>query len=197
MPRPLSQGKKPFRHLSASDVDRILSTPAPALAAPESAVPKQPASTPSPQPPAQPVRIFPPASRVLCRRTEYDSLHPTQQLRSFVSFLRAVQPRYNENFRIVGECDLQGQDILHRTEMDRDMDLFGGYRMYKLTREVRRKRRVCKNENDLLRPVFTFLEQHPDFITTLERLLGDVARTQSAIDERRYTMRTDIFVQDG
>lgn len=171
-------------------IDRLLSAPASVTAA---CTPKQPKEEQQQQ---TPTRIFPPDSASLCRRIEYDSLHPIDQLRSFVSFLRAVQSRFDDNFRIVGECDLQGQDILHKAEMGDDLDVKRGFKLYKTIREVRRKRRACKNENDLLRPICAYLEKHPDLISQLERLQGEVAQFQSAIDNRRYTMRTDIFEQE-
>ena len=172
-------------------IERLLSAPASVTAA---CTPKQPKE--EQQQPQPPTRIFPPDSVSLYRRIEYDSLNPIDHLRSFVAFLRAVQSRYDDNYRIVGECDLQGQDILHKAEMGDDLDVKRGFKLYKIIREVRRKRRACKNENDLLRPICAYLEKHPDLISQLERLQGEVAQSQSAIDNRRYTMRTDIFEQE-
>lgn len=173
-------------------IERLLSVPAPVPAA---CTPKQPKEEQQQQP-QPPTRIFPPDSVSLYRRIEYDSLNPVDHLRSFVSFLRAVQSRFDDNYRIVGECDLQGQDILHKAEMGDDLDVKRGFKLYKIIREVRRKRRACKNENDLLRPICAYLEKHPDLISQLERLQGEVAQSQSAIDNRRYTMRTDLFEQE-
>lgn len=172
-------------------IERLLSAPASVTAA---CTPKQPKE--EQQQPQPPTRIFPPDSVSLYRRIEYDSLNPVDHLRSFVAFLRAVQSRYDDNYRIVGECDLQGQDILHKAEMGDDLDVKRGFKLYKIIREVRRKRRACKNENDLLRPICAYLEKHPDLISQLERLQGEVAQSQSAIDNRRYTMRTDLFEQE-
>ena len=133
---------------------------------------------------------------VLSRKVDYDSLHPVDQIRTFVAFLKAAQSRYDDNFRIVGECDLQGQDVLHKIEMGDDLDVKRGFGMYKAIRSMRRKRRVCKNENDLLRPICAYLEKHSDLISQLERLQGDIAQMQSAIDGRKYTMRTQLFEQE-
>lgn len=173
-------------------IERLLSVPAPVPAA---CTPKQPKEEQQQQP-QPPTRIFPPDSVSLYRRIEYDSLNPVDHLRSFVAFLRAVQSRFDDNYRIVGECDLQGQDILHKAEMGDDLDVKRGFKLYKIIREVRRKRRACKNENDLLRPICAYLEKHPDLISQLERIQGEVAQSQSAIDNRRYTMRTDLFEQE-
>lgn len=77
--------------------------------------------------------------------------------------------------------------------MSDDMDGPRGYDMYKRVREIRRERRVCKNENELLRPVVNFLEQNPSIISDLERLQGSCQRLKETIDDRHYTMRTDVF----
>ena len=185
MPRPLAQGKKPYKPLSPQRIERILSDPSKPL--PFSDV--QPAAeTALPD-----VSIFPPENRILHREWEYDTLHPEETLKQFLSFLRSVRPRFNANYEAAGACDLKMQDILHKIEMGDNMDAKHGYQVYKLARDIRRERRICKTENDLLRPICSFLDQYPDFISSLERLQGEVSYMKTNIDERTYTMRTDIF----
>lgn len=188
MPRPLSQGKKPYKPLSPQRIERILSDPSKPLPFSDA----QTADADS----LSDVSIFPPENRILHREWEYDSLNPEEALKSFLSFLRSVQSRFNSNYEVVGKCDLALQDILHKMEMGDNMDVQHGYQIYKLARDVRRERRTCKNENDLLSPICDFLASYPDFITSLERLQGEVSSMKRAIDNRRYTMRTDIFEQE-
>lgn len=186
MSRPLAQGKKAYKPLSPQRIERILSDPSKPLPFTGDPAPEQANNLPT-------VSVFPPQNRLLHREWEYDSLKPEEALKAFLSFLRSVQPRYNFNYETVGKCDLTMQDILHKIEMADNMDAKHGYQVYKMARDTRRERRVCKNENDLLRPICVFLEQHPDFITSLERLQGEVSCMKKNIDERTYTMRTDVF----
>ena len=180
--------KNQYRPLSPERIDRILRCNA--------ATPPMPAAIPVPPPKedAAPVFIFSgPQEHCISRSYDYDSLHPEETLRRFVSFLHSVRSRYDANYAVVGEMDLSQQDLLHAIEMSDDMDAKGGYDMYRRTREVRRNRRCCKNENELLEPIRNFLENNAGFITSLERLQGDVAAAKQRIDGKRYTYRTKIM----
>lgn len=193
MSRPLYKGKAPYKPLSNKAINRILHDNNPQYSFSDvipSVEPKQQASDQQ-----DAVFIFknPDEAEKLYRHYEYDSLQPAEAIKSFLGFLRTVKPRYDENFRLVGEADLKSQDLLHKIEMSEDMDAPHGYDMYKRIREIRRERRVCKNENDLLRPIVNYLEQNPSVIGDLERLQGACQQLKETINGRRYTMRTDVF----
>lgn len=193
MSRPLYKGKAPYKPLSNKAIHRILHDNNPQYSFSDdlpSVEPKKQASDVQ-----DAVFIFknPDEPDKLYRHYEYDSLLPSEAIKSFLGFLRTVKPRYDENFRLVGEADLKSQDLLHKIEMSDDMDGPHGYDMYKRVREIRRERRVCKNENELLRPVINFLEQNPSIISDLERLQGACQRLKETINDRHYTMRTDVF----
>lgn len=186
MPRPLSSGKHPYKPLSPQRIEQILSNPSKPL--PFSDEPNLEEVTPA--------LLFETKPQTLYRLFEYDSLQPEQNLKAFIAFLKSVQARYNDNFRIVGECDLEGQDLLHKIELGDDMDVLHGYRIHKAIRNVRRQRRVCKNENDLLRPLYAYLEKHDDLIPQLERLQGEIGLLKSAIDDRKYAVRTHVLKEE-
>lgn len=180
--------KNQYRPLTPERIDRILHS--------NPKTPPMPESIPAPPPKddATPVFIFSsPPEHCISRSYNYDSLHPEEAIRQFVSFLRSVRSRYDANYAVVGEMDLTQQDLLHAIEMSDDMDAKGGYDMYRRTREVRRNRRCCKNENELLEPIRNFLENNAGFVTSLERLQGDVAAAKQRIDSKRYTYRTKIM----
>lgn len=193
MSRPLYKGKAPYKPLSNKAINRILHDNNP-HAYPSDDLPSvivsQAASDEK-----DAVFIFKNTEETekLYRHYEYDSLQPAESIKSFLGFLRNVKPRYDENFRLVGEADLKSQDLLHKIEMSEDMDGPHGYDMYKRVREIRRERRVCKNENELLRPIVNFLEHNPSVIDDLERLQGACQRLKETINDRHYTMRTDVF----
>lgn len=193
MSRPLYKGKAPYKPLSNKAIHRILHTsPQPLVQSDELPSVSYPAQASDQQ---DAVLIFsaPANQNIIYRHYDYDSLSPSDCLKAFLSFLRQVKPRYEDNFHLVGEADYKTQDILHEIEMSRDKDIRNGYDAYKLLREVRRDRRVCKNENELLRPVITFLEKNPTLIDDLERLQSHCQQLKETIDDRYYTMRTDVL----
>lgn len=188
MPRPLANGKHPYKPLSPQRIEQILSDPSkplPFMDEPDMAEEETPTAL-----------LFDTQNQTLYRLFEYDSLQPAQQLKAFIAFLKSVQARYDENFRLVGECDLKGQDLLHKIELGDDMDVLNGYRIHKTIRNVRRQRRICKNENDLLRPLYAYLEKHDDLIPQLERLQGEIGLLKSAIDDRKYAVRTHVLKEE-
>lgn len=188
--RSLTIRKIPYRPLTPERIDQILKDGA--------KTPTMPTQIPMPdvKESAEQVRIFPDEPTSLQRAYVYDSLHPVECLKSFLTFLRSVQPRYNDNYALVGETDKALQDVMHKIEMADDMGSVEGYRLYRKTRELRRKRRIAKNENELLEPLKIFLEQNDSFIPALERMQGELAQSQERIDGKRYFPRTKVLEED-
>ena len=67
-----------------------------------------------------------------------------------------------------------------------------GYRLYRKLTELRRERRACKNECDLLQPVYDYFHA-TDVLNRLTILQGDCVRAKDAIDNRTYMTRTDVL----
>lgn len=125
-------------------------------------------------------------------KLEYDSLHPEEHVREFLNFVRAVRARYEENERLRDECDAQTQDLLHYVEMSDNLNAAKGYDAYKKLAEVRRVRRACKNENELLKPFYDYYMAHKDMESQLSRIQGNCRTTKETIGNKRYGMRTNI-----
>lgn len=124
---------------------------------------------------------------------EYDPLHAIDTLCDFGRFLREVTSRFEENERIRIESEKKSNDLLHYIELSDDMNASDGYKAYKKLAEVRRERRCCKNENELLTPVYTFIQQNPKVINELSSILGRCRGIKEVIDKRAYCPRTDIL----
>lgn len=184
--------RKIYKPLTPKQIDRLLHGNRTGTGAKTPALPE-----PIPMPEVkEPVRIFPDEPKSLCRSYDYDSLHPVESLKTFLAFLRSVTPRYNDNYAIVGEMDKSLQDVLHKIEMADDMGSVKGYEMYRKTRELRRMRRIAKNENELLEPLKVFIEQNPTFIPSFERMQGELAQSKERIDGLRYFPRTKVLEEE-
>lgn len=130
----------------------------------------------------------------LYRHESYDTLDPEGNIKDFTSFIRSVITRYEENERLVIEYEKETQDILHYIELHADLNAQQGCVMYKKLREVRRKRRKCKNEMDLLNPVYQFFKtEHADLQQKLSAVQGKCRTLKSGIDTRQYTLRTGVM----
>ena len=127
--------------------------------------------------------------------TEYDSVHPEDQIRAFIAFARSVHMRYEENARRLEEYHQQEQDLLHYAELADNLNARDGYTYYNKLREMRRVRRECKNENELLKPVVEFLSSpaSKDFLNQLSQMQGRCRNAKTTISQRMYTMRTDVI----
>lgn len=135
-----------------------------------------------------------PVLLTLDRRCEYDTMHPVEQIRDFAAFSRDVIARYEENKRQIGVFECETQDILHYIELHGDLNACEGTKMYRKLREIRRKRRMCKNEIDLLEPVYDFFKnQNQDLPNKLSVLQGQCKKLKAGIDQRQYTLRTGVI----
>lgn len=130
----------------------------------------------------------------LSGHAEYDTTNPVEHISDFVSFSKLVVTRYEENHRLMEVYDKETQDVLHYIELHANMNAADGNEMYKKLREIRRKRRQCKNEMDLLEPAYTFFKtQATELVTQLSSVHGKCKQLKAGIDGRQYTLRTGVI----
>lgn len=146
---------------------------------PEQAPVSAPAPTPAPV-----LRLY--------RKADYDTLQPVDQIRSFLEFARSAVTRYEENERRWQEYDQETQDLLHVIELSDNLNASKGYDMYRRLAAVRRDRRQCKNEMDLLKPVYDFFSDKQT-INQLAQVQGKCRVCKETVDSRSYTLRTNVM----
>ena len=136
-----------------------------------------------------------PTKTILIQRNieDYDQTNALDTTCEFSQFLREVVSRYESNERIRVECDQKSSGLLHYIELHDDMNASDGYQAHKKMAEVRRERRVCKNENELLAPLYSYIQQNPKAINELTAVLGRCRAAKEAIDRQIYSARTDII----
>ena len=130
--------------------------------------------------------------QVLSGTIEYDTLHPQDVFDKFCKDVREMLSRYEYNSERLKELDDQMQDLLHFVELSGNKDIQGGFRLYKQIAAVRRERRSCKNELDLLQPVYNMFN-NTGFMNRLQEVLGSCRSVKQLIDGRGYTIRTDVL----
>lgn len=131
-------------------------------------------------------------SQVLHYDLEYDFTKPEETIRDFVSNIRAMISRFEENKNRVIEIENELQDIYHYIEISTYKKVPDGYKLYRKMAELRRERRACKNENDLLLPIYEHFHA-TEVLNKLTMVQGECAKCKEAIDNRTYSVRTDII----
>jgi vacuolar-type H+-ATPase subunit I/STV1 len=135
-----------------------------------------------------------PVLRDLHYTVEYDSTQPEQTIRDFVANVKNMVSRYTDNRARIQEIEQELVDLEHYIEIADYQPVPGGYHLYRKLAELRRERRACKNENDLLQPVFDYFHA-TEVLQRLTILQGDCAKAKSAIDSRTYRTRTGVLEQ--
>lgn len=129
---------------------------------------------------------------ILSNIIEYDTLHPEKIIQEFSNAIRNMLSRYQYDKEEYAHTEQEMQDILHYIEMGSDKSANAGYKLYKELAEIRRKRRICKNEMDLLQPIYDSFGGG-EKLNALAQVLGVLRTTKQSINNRSYTVRTDIL----
>lgn len=123
---------------------------------------------------------------------EYDSMKPEQTIRDFVSNIKGMVSRFESNKARIIEIENELLDVYHYIEISTYKKVPDGYKLYRKMAELRRERRACKNENDLLQPIYEYFHA-TEVLNKLSHVQGECAKCMEAIDNRTYTVRTDIL----
>lgn len=129
----------------------------------------------------------------LHRDIDFDDLHPEENIRTFVAFATDVISRYNYNKTMITEYEDQLQDILHFIELSDNLNAKEGYKKYKQITDIRRERRKCKLENELLEQAYQFFNANKSMLDQLRRIQGGCRRDKDTLSNLRYTIRTNIL----
>ncbi len=141
---------------------------------------------------SQVIPFQPKKAQVLHYNVEYDSMKPVETIRGFVADIRGMMTKYENNMIRITEIEAEMNDIEHYMEIASFKNVPDGYKIYRKFAELRRERRACKNENDLLKPIYDHFHA-TDVLNKLTTVQGECSMCKGAIDSRCYTTRTDIL----
>ena len=123
---------------------------------------------------------------------EYDTTNPEDTIRKFVENMKGMMARYDGNNLRLIEIEQEINDIEHYMEIGKYKNIKEGYRLYRKLAELRRERRACKNENDLLWPVYEHFHG-TEFLNKLTYVQGECSKVRNTVDARVYSVRTDVL----
>ena len=132
------------------------------------------------------------ANPILHYNVDYDSTKPEETIRNFVSDIRGMVSKFEWNRNRISEIETELVDLEHYIEIASYKTVPNGYKLYRKLAELRRERRACKNENDLLQPIYEYFHA-TEVLNRLSTVQGECAKAKNAIDGRCYLVRTDIL----
>lgn len=116
----------------------------------------------------------------------------SDQIAAFLSFVRDAENQYNSAYKAEEKANLETQDILHFLELNAHTYKERAKVAGKLAK-VRKRRREARDATMLYGPVCEWAEQNKAVLKALERLLGDVRKTESIQRNRAYLNKTTIL----
>lgn len=129
---------------------------------------------------------------ILYSEEEFDTLHPEEAFKNFCSSVRDMIGRYEADKERLVKLESEMQDLLHFMEMGKNKNARDGFLLYQKLSEVRRERRICKNEIDLLQPVYNAIHG-TTILDMLAKVQGECRVAKQTITNKGYTVRTDIL----
>ena len=129
---------------------------------------------------------------ILRSEERYDTLFPEETFKDFCGKVRQMMSKYESNKAELSRLENEMQDLLHFVEMGKNKNANEGFKLYKKLCEVRRQRRVCKNEIDLLQPVYEMFHG-TKMLDQIACVQGQCRAMKQTIDNRSYFVRTDVL----
>lgn len=120
----------------------------------------------------------------------------SDELKSFLDGVREAETNLNIAIADETEANQQTQDILHAIEIG-EYNPRRSSALVKTLGSVRKRRRAAKDAIERLTPVVEWSKDNQSAIKSLERLLGDLRKTERHQEGRIYTHRTDILESEN
>lgn len=112
----------------------------------------------------------------------------SEGLEDFLAFLRDAEEMNRIAQVEEQENNNKQQDLLHEIELSEH-----GYhdfaKLAKKMQEVRKSRRVAKDNQEVVSPLIEWVEMNRGVIKNLERVLGDVRKKERRLENRVYIPR--------
>lgn len=119
----------------------------------------------------------------------------SEHISGFLNFLRQAEKDYSYYCDVQSEMDKDTTDILHTFELDYTLSDSDYAKLGRACAGVRRRRRSAKDHIEVLSSIVEYISGHAEQLRQLEKLLGEVRKTEKRQENRVYIPRGSI-VQD-
>jgi hypothetical protein len=102
-----------------------------------------------------------------------------------------VKKNYAKSSEEIIIATQEQEDIEHEIELSEKADRTAGYRLYRELRDIRQRRRMAKNQNELLHEINIFFtaDNNKSFFDKLSQIKGNSRKTFERQNDRVYTPR--------
>jgi hypothetical protein len=123
---------------------------------------------------------------------------PIEAGETILKCLDYINQQYESNYELINELDKQLCDIQHTIEFTA-LDIQRGYKLAKQLQDIRKRRRIAKDENELLYHMHDYLNAGTSkhFIVGFTSNLGKAKRRSEQLQDREYYPRSQAFCQEG
>lgn len=117
-----------------------------------------------------------------------------------VTIFQDVKKNYENNLEIIKQTEEELNDLYHEAELSEPKDMYKGYLIYKAIRDTRIRRRTAKEENELLKDMYEYLNSQPGqaFKVKMQSIQGNSAKLRATQESRTYQprQRNDLTITD-
>lgn len=119
---------------------------------------------------------------------------------TMITIFQDVKRNYERNLEVIKQTEEELNDLYHEAELSEPKDMYKGYLVYKAIRDTRIKRRTAKEENELLKDMYEYLQsqQGQTFKTRIQSIQGNAVKLRAVQESRTYQprQRNDLTITD-
>ena len=117
-----------------------------------------------------------------------------------VTIFQDVKKNYENNLEIIKNTEDELNDLYHECELADPKDMYNGWKIYRAIRETRIRRRAAKEENEVLKDMYEYLNSQAGqtFKSKVQSIQGNAAKIRSTQESRTYQprQRNDLTITD-
>jgi hypothetical protein len=115
---------------------------------------------------------------------------------ALVNMLKDVKHTYENNQQDITYLDNEYNDLNHAIEL-LNLNASQGFKMYKQLKKNRTDRRIAKDTNQQLKPLYDFLQNHSKLIKELNQIQNEVQKIKKQQKNRDYRLRVRSDMQEA
>jgi hypothetical protein len=119
---------------------------------------------------------------------------------TMVTIFQDVKKNYENNLETIKQTEDELNDLYHECELADPKDMYNGWKMYRAIREARIRRRTAKEENEILKDMYEYLngQAGQSFKSKMQSIQGSAAKIRSTQEARTYQprQRDDLTITD-
>ena len=119
---------------------------------------------------------------------------------TIVTIFQSVIQAYENNKDNIKRIEEELSDVEHEIELGESRDMYKGWLLYKEIKDLRTERRRCKEENELLKDMYDYLNspQGQQFKNKIQQIQGSSVKIAKVQENRTYTpkQRSDLTITD-